>query len=694
MIESKYQIEIMTILGMVNVSFQETAWDEPADTSITPWNEGAEKVFRWFVRDFGVGVTGVRINPDHCSPVDLVRALEINDSYNKDRSISEWRVLSGYVPGVNDDIYDPFKNIREEFFPDEMILESSDFDDEANKAATYIETAKTFQEVKKVFIDRFRLDESLASRYWLEYQESINPEGLFLSMNPKEMRKIAKSFFNKILKKITVNRDDLGEILFTRRGMNKMLSSSADIEKLRILPKLHSLIKTGEIVHREKPLKKEKRRFIEWYYRIGNDVIIDGVSTPVHILVEKRKDGSIYYNHSLTEVEKRENPVVSHRGSDNAEADLADTENSLINDKIAQQKMNDKRKNIFESSDLDDEANKAATSPENDLPEPTEGQKKSGGYKKGHPRIAGLEIAIENPAGSERSGTDPGGKKWSIKMVDHYGYVKGSIGYDKDHVDVFINPGMDVADIAEMPVFVVDQINADGSFDEHKCMMGYVTKKEASKAYLANYEKGWTGLGAITKMDMDDFKIWVMDKKETKKPLVLESAYRDSYGDYGCLLAELPEAESMVIRNFAYSLPENDLAKHPDTGEPWVEHKSHITIRYGLLPTDTKSVENMVKGVSNIRGVYGKLGVFPGKNHDVLIIKAHSTDLFQLHHESSRQLPCIEAEYQYSPHVTIAYLNKAAGAKYEGMSFFAGVRFSFDQVTYSDQNGNSFPIKL
>ncbi len=248
--------------------------------------------------------------------------------------------------------------------------------------------------------------------------------------------------------------------------------------------------------------------------------------------------------------------------------------------------------------------------------------------------------------------------------------------------------------LPKLPVFVVDQINADGSFDEHKCMMGYVTKKEASKAYLANYEKGWTGLGAITKMDMDDFKIWVMDKKETKKPLVLESAYRDSYGDYGCLLAELPEAESMVIRNFAYSLPENDLAKHPDTGEPWVEHKSHITIRYGLLPTDTKSVENMVKGVSNIRGVYGKLGVFPGKNHDVLIIKAHSTDLFQLHHESSRQLPCIEAEYQYSPHVTIAYLNKAAGAKYEGMSFFAGVRFSFDQVTYSDQNGNSFPIKL
>lgn len=349
---------------------------------------------------------------------------------------------------------------------------------------------------------------------------------------------------------------------------------------------------------------------------------------------------------------------------------------------------------ILESSDIETEANKAATSPENDLPEPTEGQKRSGNYRKGHLRVAGLEIFIENPAGSERSGTDPGGKKWSIKMVDHYGYVKGSIGKDFDHVDVFINPNMDAADIVKQPVFVVDQVNADGSFDEHKCVLGYPYIKDAKKAYLANYEKGWTGLGAITKMSMEDFKIWVMDKKETKKALVLESAYRDSYGDYGCLLVDLPEAESMVIRNFAYSLPENDIAKHPDTGEPWVEHKSHISIRYGLLQMDTKLIETMVKGVSNIRGAYGKLGVFHGEKNDVLFVKAHSTNLFSLHHKASRELPCIEAEYKYSPHVTIAYMEKGAGAKYEGMGFFAGVQFSFDQVTYSDEQGNSFPIKL
>ncbi|MBA7684267.1 hypothetical protein ES703_92658 [subsurface metagenome] len=35
-------------------------------------------------------------------------------------------------------------------------------------------------------------------------------------------------------------------------------------------------------------------------------------------------------------------------------------------------------------------------------------------------------------------------------------------------------------------------------FDEHKVMMGFDSEAEAHEAYLANYEEGWQGLGAIT----------------------------------------------------------------------------------------------------------------------------------------------------------------------------------------------------
>src|SRR5690606_5788935 len=90
--------------------------------------------------------------------------------------------------------------------------------------------------------------------------------------------------------------------------------------------------------------------------------------------------------------------------------------------------------------DIDAVANEAATSPANNLPEPSEAQKEAGNYRKAHLRIQGIDIAIENPRGSIRSGIDPGGNKWEVSMKSHYGYIKKSKGADGDHVDVFVGP--------------------------------------------------------------------------------------------------------------------------------------------------------------------------------------------------------------------------------------------------------------
>lgn len=153
-------------------------------------------------------------------------------------------------------------------------------------------------------------------------------------------------------------------------------------------------------------------------------------------------------------------------------------------------------------------AHEAATSQQNDLPVPTEAQIEAGNYKKGHVRLNGHDISIENPAGSRRR------PEWP-PLQNHYGYIKGSVGADKDHVDVFMT---DRAHEAGLPVFVVDQVNKDGSFDEHKVVMGAADEAEARKTYLGNYAKGWTGLGAITQMTQDEFKAWVRDPAKTKKP--------------------------------------------------------------------------------------------------------------------------------------------------------------------------------
>ena len=88
------------------------------------------------------------------------------------------------------------------------------------------------------------------------------------------------------------------------------------------------------------------------------------------------------------------------------------------------------------------QANEAATSQVNDKPQPTKAQQEAGNYKLGHVKVAGLDISIENPAGSERSGTDQDGKPWSVQMQHHYGYIKGTVGRDKDHLDIFLKDGV------------------------------------------------------------------------------------------------------------------------------------------------------------------------------------------------------------------------------------------------------------
>lgn len=144
---------------------------------------------------------------------------------------------------------------------------------------------------------------------------------------------------------------------------------------------------------------------------------------------------------------------------------------------------------------------------------PTEAQKEAGNYKKGHIKINGFDVTIEQPAGSVRSGKDASGKEWSQVMNNTYGYIRGTESVDGDHIDVFLGPDMN----SDM-VYVVDQVNTDGSFDEHKVMMGFPSLEDARSAYLSNYEEGWQGLGNITGVTLDGFKKWIDSSTRKTKP--------------------------------------------------------------------------------------------------------------------------------------------------------------------------------
>lgn len=145
--------------------------------------------------------------------------------------------------------------------------------------------------------------------------------------------------------------------------------------------------------------------------------------------------------------------------------------------------------------------------------EPSEAQKAAGNYRMGHRRIDGYNISIENRKGSVRRGTGADGKRWETVMQNDYGYIRGTEGVDGDHIDVFLSDTPEEGD-----VFVVDQVNEDGSFDEHKVMYGFPTEEAAREAYLSNYEPGWKGLGAITHVSKEEFKKWVESSRRKTKP--------------------------------------------------------------------------------------------------------------------------------------------------------------------------------
>lgn len=167
---------------------------------------------------------------------------------------------------------------------------------------------------------------------------------------------------------------------------------------------------------------------------------------------------------------------------------------------------------------------------------PTEAQKEVGNYRKGHVKVDGYNIYIENPKGSERNGVDANSQPWSVTMNNDYGYVRGTKGVDGDHIDMFLSDFPDQGN-----VFVVDQVKDDGSFDEHKVMYGFSSADEAKEAYLANYSPGWKGLGNITEVSKDEFKKWIDSSVRKTKP----------FAEYKNVKAENVQKENILL------LPDN-----------------------------------------------------------------------------------------------------------------------------------------
>lgn len=193
--------------------------------------------------------------------------------------------------------------------------------------------------------------------------------------------------------------------------------------------------------------------------------------------------------------------------------------------------------------------------------EPTEAQKKAGNYKKGHLSFGGYDYTVETPKGVTRSGKDEQGKPWSVTMHDTYGYILGKIGVDGDHIDMFINDAADL-DTFDGNVYVVDQVNQEtGEFDEHKVMYGYPSEEAATEAYLANYSKGWKGLGKVTSVAKSTFDKWLESSDRKTKPFAEYAMVQKEQAKFDRDVKEVKPSEMTEAQKVAYDAVSTMLKK-------------------------------------------------------------------------------------------------------------------------------------
>lgn len=295
--------------------------------------------------------------------------------------------------------------------------------------------------------------------------------------------------------------------------------------------------------------------------------------------------------------------------------------------------------------------------------EPTETQKEAGNYKMGHRRVDGHNISIENPKGSVRRGIGADGKPWETIMQNDYGYIRGTEGVDGDHIDVFLSDTPKEGD-----VFVIDQVNEDGSFDEHKVMYGFPSEDAARKAYLSNYEEGWQGLGAITHVSKDEFKKWIQSSRRKTKPFV----------DYASVK---PIEDSIVGRSLTEQEATDLIAKMEANAE--VATEIELTIENwdaefgenGLVDTPLGEVKMGEHQFAKLmrQGRNGKLGMVKPtlENPDIII-------------EDSSNAKDGDTTERGSSYVFVKTFNKVEGGRYY---YFTSITVSKDgkEVVVSSQ---------
>ena len=208
----------------------------------------------------------------------------------------------------------------------------------------------------------------------------------------------------------------------------------------------------------------------------------------------------------------------------------------------------------------------------------------SGHKLQGKTKLYGMDISIENKKCSYRSGVDKDGHKWRCYMNYDYGYIRGTVGVDKDHLDLYIGP-----DKNAKKVYIIHQNDpVTHKYDEDKCMLCFSSAADAKKAYMKQYDRPGF-YGSMTTMTVDEFKSFVFSHqgKRIHKSFdiqitdITENNKQQKFEQFEKALNAIADNKPFVIKH----IPSDNS-----------EHYENLTVR--LMDFDRSKIEKAVHKVA------------------------------------------------------------------------------------------------
>lgn len=164
---------------------------------------------------------------------------------------------------------------------------------------------------------------------------------------------------------------------------------------------------------------------------------------------------------------------------------------------------------------------------------------------------------------------------------------------------------------------------------------------------------------------------------------------------FGSTQANLPAGSDAhkAITDLQSKVADTDLA-----GDGKDIDKPHVTVRYGILGDDYEDIRKYLSKLSPFEAKLGKTEKFePSTGSDgaaVIQAPVESPELHRINDDIAEHGDFKAADFDYKPHVTVAYVKPEAADKYVGMADAEGKSFPVNSISISDRHGNQEEIQL